>query len=229
MIEREYHYSQNEIMADEEAPTHLQQVLQEQLPTVGLDYETYGPYVLGCDDDADPDELDNVFELLQASSEIEEDETKWNAFKDLIRAALQKDKAAKEEHAQLKAQEQQERAQKLLQDAKKEQEEQQKVAKPKAAASSSALDDSAKKALLDRFAYEQPDDADDAADQTKGNAPVTNKQAAQQANLEQARSLRAQKVQTKQDEQAKTKADRKKKQELKEQRQKRAQKGERKR
>ncbi len=85
-------------MADsssDDAP-HLSAFLQVRLVELGLDYDTYGPYVLGIevgnndididnDDDIDNDEeaqeqVDQVCQLLQASSESEtyaDDDAIW--------------------------------------------------------------------------------------------------------------------------------------------------------
>jgi hypothetical protein len=55
--------------AQEEHP-QLFELLQEQLSMLGLDQDTYGPYVLGvAKGGCDEEELGDVVQLLQASSE----------------------------------------------------------------------------------------------------------------------------------------------------------------
>eukprot|EP00957_Ditylum_brightwellii_P182306 13888705-Ditylum_brightwellii.AAC.1 len=66
---------------------HLTPYLNETLPSLGLDPETYGPYVTGFDDDEndndqDEDALNDLIELLRASSETHsDDEEAWEAFR----------------------------------------------------------------------------------------------------------------------------------------------------
>ena len=75
----------NKTMADEDH--YLDEYLSEALPKLGLDAETYGPYVTGfANEDEDTDEgLDDLIELLRASSESHgDDDTSWQVFRDEI-------------------------------------------------------------------------------------------------------------------------------------------------
>ena len=79
----------------EERP-NLCQLLEERLGALGLDAETYGPYVVGI---SDAEELPDVLELLKASSEDEEepDESVWETFSQDILKAIEQDVAFQEE------------------------------------------------------------------------------------------------------------------------------------
>lgn len=69
----------------------LHSYLNETLPTLGLDPETYSPYVMGClaandggnDDEENLEDLDQIMELLCASSETHSDDDTgvWDQFK----------------------------------------------------------------------------------------------------------------------------------------------------
>jgi hypothetical protein len=72
-------------MADE--GHYLDEYLSEILPKLGLDTETYGPYVTGfANEDEDTDEgMDDLIELLRASSESHGDEdASWQDFRNEI-------------------------------------------------------------------------------------------------------------------------------------------------
>ena len=63
---------------------YLDAYLSEILPALGLDVEAYAPYVTGYanDNDEDDDGLDELIELLRASSESHgEDDDAWDSFK----------------------------------------------------------------------------------------------------------------------------------------------------
>jgi hypothetical protein len=202
----------------EERP-NLCKLLEERLVELGLDAETYGPYVVG----SDAEELPDVMELLKASSEDEEpNESVWETFSQDILKAIEQDEAFHEEKNNAKKLEAQKKEQELAEKnkaaiAKAEQQ-------PKAAPKSSQVDDAQKKALMQRFGYEVPDEEEE-----EGAGVVTNKQAAASANVERSQELRSQKTQTKKEEQQKTKEQKQSKVQLKEERRKKAQKGERKR
>jgi hypothetical protein len=73
---------------DDEGNQFLHSYLNETLPTLGLDPDTYSPYVMGClaenmgEDEANLEDLDQIIELLQASSETHsDDESVWNDLK----------------------------------------------------------------------------------------------------------------------------------------------------
>ena len=73
--------------SDNDEQHYLTAYLTKALPDRGLDYETYGPYVTGFADNDDDDEtsLDDLIELLQASSETHgDDEASWSNFRNEI-------------------------------------------------------------------------------------------------------------------------------------------------
>ena len=200
---------------------NLCNLLEERLATLGLDAETYGPYVVGI---SDAEELPDVLELLKASSEEEEqDESVWETFSKDILQAMKQDEAFQEEKKNAKKLEAQRLEQERAEKNKAAIEEAEHQQKP--AAKSSQVDDAQKKALMQLFGYEVEGDEEEEED----DAVVTNKQAAANANLERAQELRSKKTQTKKEEQQKTKENKASKVQLKEERRKRAQKGERKR
>jgi hypothetical protein len=222
---------------------HLTAFLKERLVELGLDYDTYGPYVLGIevgndDDDEAKEEISQVCQLLQASSESEthaDDDEVWVELGRQILEKIKMDNQDKLALEQARIQLEKQNLQDQLAQAKQEK----KLDKPEASAaasdsnsnsgSRSSMDDAAKKAMLQRFAYEQ--DEDQQQQQQKGEEDggvVTNKQVAQQANLAKSQELKSRKVTTKKEEQAKTKEAKLKKVEAKEDRKKRATKGERK-
>lgn len=60
---------------------YLDSYLAEILPALGLDVETYAPYVTTADTDEDSD-FDEIIELLKASCESDgEDDDAWDNFK----------------------------------------------------------------------------------------------------------------------------------------------------
>ena len=65
---------------------YLDEYLCEILPKLGLDAETYGPYVTGYANEEDTDDgMDDLIELLRASSETHgDDDASWQAFRDEI-------------------------------------------------------------------------------------------------------------------------------------------------
>jgi hypothetical protein len=70
--------SSEEASSSEAEEHYLESFLAVQLPKLGLDYDTYGPYVVGVfnvgqsmDDAFNENELDDVLEILRASSEEE--------------------------------------------------------------------------------------------------------------------------------------------------------------
>lgn len=201
----------------EERP-NLCQLLEERLPDFGLEVETYGPYVVNSDSDEVPD----VVELLKASSEKEDEQDIWESFTADILKSLKLD----EDYQQEKVEEKKRQAQKLEQERAEKNKaaiESSSSSQPQKAQKSSQMDDEQKKALMQRFAYENPDEDADAP------TVVTNKQTAATAHMEKAQELRSKKTTTKKEEQQKTKENRASKAQLKEERRKKAIKGERKR
>ncbi|CAB9523247.1 Sel1 repeat containing 1 [Seminavis robusta] len=215
----------------------LASFLGEKLPTLGLDPETYGPYLLGllpADDEAlldgndvddnnsgaDDEEWDGVLELLQASSESHSDDVDaWQALKkelqDRYRTHLVEAKNQKAEEDAQRLEAAKIAAAAIPEETKKEEKK------------SSVIDEEAKKAMLARFAYEN-DDEDEDEEGELAHVNV-NKEAAKQQSLENAKELRKVKGQTKKEEQQKTKQAKQDKIKLKEERRNRANKGERKR
>ena len=233
-------------MADDSSPTdtpHLSAFLQVRLVELGLDYDTYGPYVLGIEvgndnDEEAQEEIEQVCQLLQASSESEtyaDDDAIWVELGQQILHHMQLDNDDKLAMQQAIIQFEKQQLQDQLALAKQEQQ----VDNPKhettttttasSSTSKSSIDDAAKKAMLQRFAYEQDDDGIGGATGDEGSGVVTNKQVAQQVNMAKAQELKSKKgVHTKREEQIKTKDDRANKAQAKEDRKKRAVKGERK-
>jgi hypothetical protein len=229
--------------ATEKRHPHLHAYLQDKLPQLGLDVDTYGPYIWGGDDDdggfddlngedaatsltKDPDELLQVVELLQASSETHsDDENVWKELFQEIQEQIQKDIAHHQQEHQRKLQQTKAAMEEQLERAKQDKE---AAAKAQQESSKTKLqqqrvDDETKRLLMQRFGYEEPDeDLDD-------EAVPSNKQVASQMNLEKAQQQRSQHKQTKKEEQQKTKQAKLDKEKLKEERRNRTQKGERKR
>eukprot|EP00980_Cylindrotheca_fusiformis_P017112 scaffold5259_cov120-Cylindrotheca_fusiformis.AAC.2 len=203
--------------ATKEERPNLCKLLEERLSEFGLDSETYGPYVVG----SDAEELPDVMELLKASSENETNDDVWDTFTKDILNSLKLDEEFQKGKEEMKIQEAQKREQELAEKNKAAMENA-TVKKPAAETKSSQVDDATKKALMQRFGYEEPEEEE-------APAVVTNKQVAASANLEKAQELRSKKTQTKKEEQQKTKEQKNMKTQLKEERRKKAQKGERKR
>ena len=207
--------------AKEQHP-NLLPFLQQRLPELGLDEETYAPYVLGTTEDEE--ELTEVVQLLQASSESHaEEEEIWESLRKDICEKMKLDKDYHEQKHQKELESQKAKLEDQLAQAKLEQQN----APEKEEKKSSKVDDATKKALMQRFGYEE--DGDGSTTKDEGEAAATNKQVAAAANLERARELRSKKIQTKKGEQQKTKEQKANKAQLKEDRRKRTTKGERKR
>lgn len=240
--------------------------LEERLPALGLDCETYGSYILplltdttAADDDdeagdadAEEEEWDSVFELLRASSETHgDDDRAWTELRRDIQAAWRRHR---DDLAEAEAARHAERERALREQLEREVEEIARQVEEKKAgimqmqqhaggsqttdpssSSSGDADAAAKRALLNRFAYEDPDAEGDGKKEADPElpAPVTNREAAQQLQQQHRQELRAHKhgssTTTKREEQQKTAEARKSKQQLKEERRKRAAKGERRR
>lgn len=221
----------------------LSDFLRDRLPQVGLDYDTYGPYVLPLlqSEEADPEEWDSVVELLQASSESHsDDDSIWIQLRVDIQEEwkkyLQKIHNQKEEKNIQRAEE---LSKKLA--------EERRIAEQAAAASSlssqdqtaatsnnnnndnnKSQSDEAKKALLDRFGYEM--DNEEGGDFDREGNPLTNQQIAAQAVHDKQQEMRSKAgLTSKKDEQAKTAKAKQDKAIQKEERRKRAAKVEKRR
>ena len=238
-------------MSTEESEEHplLTLLLNERLPTLGLDVETYGPYIVALfplsstPGDEIEDELegwDEILELLQASSDLEDLEDKvWEQLKVDLISTWQSYRKEQVERLKAKMAEKEEHLQKVL-------ELERDVAKLNAEAkandttgatngsshNNSSIDDATKRALLNRFGYEE--DAND--DGGKGVEGGTSKAKADttdissyNTNTAAATKQQYPPVTTKREEQQKTKAAQQQKVDAKEERRKRATKGERRR
>jgi len=207
----------------------LTSFLEEKLPTLGLDAETYGPYLMGLlpsdeneQEGADEEEWGGVLELLQASSETHSDNMDaWQELKQLVLERTKEHLVELEKRKEKAAEEARQREAELVKIP---------VVSTDAAAAEkkkkSAMDDAAKKAILRQYAYEA-DDPD--GEEEEGGAVNVNKQSAQQLLAEKSQEMRSQKTTTKKDEQVKTKEAKQAKVNAKEERRNRATKGERKR
>ncbi len=243
-------------MTTMEEDHHLVEYLNDKLPTLSLDPETYIPYITGClntiqigDEDGE-EEFAEIIALLQASSESHsDDEDVWKLLSEDILT----------KHAEYIKTCQQQKELELLekkeQDAKRKEEEmiiiQQEAERrkleqlEKEARRKADENDPAKRALLNAYAYDQSEKYDEKGnliedDDTKKDGSgggsgggeetvVSNKAYADKVNRENANALRAAKTTSKVAERQKTKEAKKDKMKQKEERRKRAQKGERKR
>jgi hypothetical protein len=214
-------------MSEDEDKHVLAPFLTSRLPQLGLDYETYGPYVLPLltDEEVDEDEWESVVELLQASSESHgDDEQAWKDLRVQIEEAWRNHKLALDEQ---EAEFKQNQATRLQEEIEREREiavEAALMEKDRKEKPAVVEQDAARKALVARFAYDIPDE-----DDADNEGVLSNKEVAAQAKLEQAQGLRQQKVTTKREEQQKTAKARVDKANAKEERRARATKGERKR
>jgi hypothetical protein len=208
----------------------LEPFLTKRLTELGLDYDTYGPYVLPLlteSEDADEDDWEGVMGLLQASSESHcDDEQAWKDLRVDIDAAWKTHRdavvASKKQDLEHNAQEMKEtleRDRQLAAEAAILEEE--KKAKP---AETSQVVDEAKRAMIARYAFE-----DDGEDGEEEDAPVTNQQAASRFSQEKQKEEKNKHTVTKREEQQKTAAERMDKAKTKEERRQRSTKQERKR
>ena len=212
----------------------LTDFLNQRLPALGLDADTYAPYLLPLlsEQQQDEEEWESVMELLQASSESHSDdndafqalrtdiEHAWQQHQEgMIKVKHQKDRQRHADMEQKLAEEHRVAAAEALAEVERKKAQSTTVAAP--------VDDAAKRALLSRFGYE--DNEEDNA-QGEDAAPVlNNRQVAEQTKQEEQQALRGQSVQTKKEEQQKTAQAKREKANLKEERRKKATKGERKR
>ena len=226
--------------SDDDDDHALSDFLRGRLPQVGLDYDTYGPYVLPLllNDDDGGDEIeeewDSVMELLQASSESHsDDDAVWVT----LRQDIQKSWADHNETTRQREQkEQAQRAQHMEEVLAEERRTAEKAAAEAAAAEEHKThgdqeqqlseSDVAKRALLDRFGYE--DDGEGRTGESESNS-MSNQQVAAAVRNDKMKEAKSQNVQSKKDEQAKTAQSKIEKARVKEERRKRTAKGERRR
>lgn len=231
----------------------LSEFLCRRLTEVGLDPDTYGPYVLPllveADTDVDEEEWDGVMELLQASSESHSDDERtwidlrkdiqlaWKQHNDKVNDEARKQKIENERRIQKEIERDRQIAKEAAEMMEAEREKEGgDASKTVTNTDADAADDEAhRRALMARFGYENDDDVEGGNRGAGGGGGeqqviLTNQQAAAQLKQEQVESMRAKKnVTTKKDEQQKTAQSRKDKANLKEERRKRATKGERRR
>lgn len=216
----------------------LAEYLNEILPTVSLDPETYCSYITGCIDTfEDENELDAVIELCRDSSETHsDDEEVW--------VDLKKNILAKHEEFKLFLAERKEKELKELneEDAKRKLEELREIQdiedKKRRELEERELRrkdmDPTHRALIDHYGYDQSEVYDndgnlieDQANETE-EGQVSNRQVAEQLRQEKTQQLRTKASTSKKEEQQKTKCAKLEKMKEKEARRMRAQKGERK-
>ena len=234
-------------MSDEEEH-FLFPYLSKRLPELGLDYETYGPYCLGAvgtessevggdGEDEDYEELDGIIELLQSSSETHSDDAAaWKGLREeIIRLTAESRNAANAKKSE-EARKVREAEEEKIRQAKAEAEAYEQMLEEKKAHKDTAEDEEKKKArnaLLNRFAYEREDDpTGDGAKNDGGEGPVSNKDAAAQAQRDHVKKVREESSksrESKAEARSKNKEAMQAKADKKEERRKRAQKGERKR
>ena len=241
----------------DDAPASFEEYVCERLSRLGLDGDTYAPYVLPLfesdqqrEQDADllEEEWDTVLTLLRESAEAEDDDDDdavdisgeddlWTGFRRGVEDAWRVQKLRKEEAERQEKERNQERV-------RAEIERERQIALEEAAsgaartqeqhnrAAVSESEERAKRALVERFAYENEDDGEDDGVNDGANDldVVSNRQAAALAAKEKEQQLRNKgSTTTKKDERQKTAQTRKEKEEKKDERRKRATKGERRR
>lgn len=221
-------------MADDDESHYLDSFLEERLPALGLDFETYGAYVTGLvtamdDDDDDEADWEGILELLQASSESHsDDEEVWAALKEeILKLQAEQHQMLKQEEDQKKQErlnEEQERLQQDIALAKKAEEEAiENSLKPKEV-------DEAKQALVARYAYDESESYDKDGNlvaKAGEDKVMTNKDLAVQVTQEKSNAMRQNTGGGKKVEQEKTKKSMEDKKRQKEERRNRATKGER--
>mmetsp|Transcript_13205 Transcript_13205/g.23956 ORF Transcript_13205/g.23956 Transcript_13205/m.23956 type:complete len:224 (-) Transcript_13205:206-877(-) len=219
---------------DDDAGQFLMEYLEDALPALGLEAETYGPYMTGYadGDDEDEDTLDDLIELLRASSETHsDDEDAWTAFRaEIIKRKedfIASQQTKKEEDSLMLKKKEEERLKKdieLARDAEAAREAAELAKETKEM-------DPAKKALLDQYAYDQESQYDDEGNlvvDEEEDAPLSNRKFAAQQSQEQRDELKKGSGVTKRQSQEATAKAKMDKNRQKEERRKRATKGERK-
>ena len=226
---------------------YLDSFLQERLPALGLDYDTYGPYVRGLvandiddshkrNDDNDNDDWDDILELLQESSETHSDDR--DAFVIVLKQQLQEQRAqhwaeverrTQTQRLEKQAEEQAMLARDIELAVRKEQELMERM---KISDKGGVVDD-AKRLLVARFEYDESEmyEADGnfvkVSAETDSELVVSIKEAAAMAHQEKLNQMKSQKTSSKKEEQQKTKQAKLDKIKQKEERRSKAQKGER--
>ena len=190
-------------MSDVDDEEHfLSPYLSRRLPELGLDYETYGPYCLGavgCESsssggggrDDDYEELDGIVDLLRSSSETHfDDAAAWADLRAEIIRRTGEWHVAIDVRKRQEAQGAKEAEEERIRQAKAEAEAYEEILREKKAHHGVAPEEEEKRAqrdaLLNRFAYEKEEDGDNEG------GPVSNKDAAAEAQRESAQKAREQ-------------------------------------
>ena len=183
---------------------YLDQYLQTALPALGLDDETYGPYLTGSDE-GDTLELDDIIELFKASSESHsDDEEAWTKFKHDIISKRKEFLSAESERKEQEASDiQKKKAEELRKEIDASQQnaiesEARKIQQIQAAKLENMAAEKA--ALMAKFGYE------DDGEEKETQEVSTNKDHAMAVNLDNAQKARGAHKTTKLEEQKKTKA-----------------------
>ncbi|KAL7517232.1 hypothetical protein ACHAWX_002167 [Stephanocyclus meneghinianus] len=215
---------------------YLDNYLAEVLPKLGLDVETYGPYVTGyANDDDGVDGLNDLIELLRASSESHgDDDDSWREFREEILRRRQEflngEDSRRERRIIELQQEQNSSLQKEIELAQKNQLELE--ARKQMELESKKLENMSadRIALMAKFGYEMEDGSDDEEeDNEECDKPISNREHAAQQALKSAREQRTVHKQTKKEAQMETKMAKEAQNAKKEERRKKATKGERRR
>ena len=184
-------------------PHYLDRYLEKALPALGLDAETYGPYLTGSDEGEI--ELDDIIDLFQASSESHsDDEEAWTKFKHDIIGRRQEFLSAENERREQEASDiQKKKAEELQKEIDASQQNAVELEARKAASLETAKLENMpaeKAALMAKFGYE------DDGQETETQKVSTNKEHAMAVNLANAQKARNLSKTTKLEEQKKTKA-----------------------
>jgi hypothetical protein len=223
--------------------TKLKEYLNEKLPNLSLDPETYIPYIIGClETFEDDEELDEIIDLLQASSETHsDDEDIWPALKKDI---LEKHKEYNAELEQKKKQESDERKEIEARKKKEEVEEANRERERKKMAEEEKANtevDPAKLALLAQYEYDISETYDNdgkvvdssggkgGGEESAAAGGSSNRAMAEKMKKERTKEMKGAQSVSKKDERAKTKQAKLDKMKKKEERRNKAAKGERKR
>lgn len=234
---------------------YLLPYLQEKLPNLGLDLETYGPYVTGIfptsstldDDDHEHNDTDEslveIVELLQASSETHSDDDGiWETFKadikDIQQRHFEHAEKTRTEQADLAREADAKRLQKEIEEAKKSEED--RIRQKMENQSNDETMDAAKRALIEQYSYDYTQDGDgnaigggdddDTAANNGGGVSSSNREHAAHTMREKTAKMKKSNNQvSKKDAREETKKAKEDKKNKKEERRKRAVKGERQR
>jgi hypothetical protein len=231
--------SSEEASSSSEAEEHyLESFLSVKLPKLGLDYDTYGPYVVGVfnvgqsthDAAFDENELDEVLALLRASSDDDDESHSKEVWDQLKRDIIEKHEEYTRELQKVQEKQRQE-AHLREQERLRHDIEIAKTTQPVDKKHVTEMDEQ-KRALMERFAYKELQEEEE-EEESEADILVSNKHVAHEANAtkttKESRSAQKTKTTTKREEQAATKQQKLLKMKAKEARRKRATKSERRR